>query len=147
MPDSTISPAGRTAFNATVHDTGQGRLAVRVLTGGLSFPGDEPLDMGGAGLGPGPYDLLCAALAACTTMTVRSYADQKGWPLTGIRVAVRHAKVPGQTPPDLFHRLIALEGSLDGAQRERLLQIAERCPVHRTLTAGSRITTEQEPAS
>ncbi len=145
MSDSIDTPGPEMIFAATVHDTGPGRLAVQVRTGGQSFPGDEPLGVGGTALGPSPYDLLCAALAECTTMTLRLYADQKSWPLTGVHVAVGHARTPGQAQPDLFHRLISLEGPLDSAQRDRLMQIAERCPVHRTLTAGSRVTTEQEP--
>ena len=126
---------------ATVRDTGPGRLAVEIATGGRSFPGDEPVTDGGTGLGPSPYDLLCAALAECTTLTLRLYADRKAWPLQAIEVAVEHAKEAAETPPDVFHRAIRLEGSLDGAQRDRLLQIAERCPVHRTLAAGARVVT------
>ncbi len=84
----------------------------------------------------------CARLwRECTTLTVRLYADHKAWPLEKIAVHVAHEKAPGATPPDLFHRVVTLTGPLDQDQRERLLQIAERCPVHRTLTAGARIAT------
>jgi putative redox protein len=127
--------------NAKVRDSGPGSLAAHIETGGVSFAGDEPVDVGGTGTGPGPYDLLCAALAECTALTVRLYADRKAWPLTAIEVGVRHEKTPEESPPDLFHRRIALEGPLDDEQRARLMQIAEHCPVHRTLVAGSRIET------
>jgi putative redox protein len=127
---------------ASVLDSGPGSLKVEIATGGQTFPGDEPVEAGGTGVGPGPYDLLASALATCTAMTVRLYADHKAWPLAHIAVTVEHAKEAGVTPPDVFHRSVTLTGPLDDEQRERLMQIAERCPVHRTLTAGSRIVTE-----
>ncbi len=128
--------------NAKVRDSGPGSFIAHIETGGLKFDGDEPVDLGGTGTGPGPYDLLCAALAECSALTVRLYADRKAWPLTGVEVGVRHEKTPDESPPDLFHRRIRLEGPLDDEQRARLMDIAERCPVHRTLTAGSRIETK-----
>ena len=90
-------------------------------------------------------DLLLAALGACTSMTLRLYAERKGWPLTRTRVAVRHDKITGQSPPDTFARQIGLEGPLDAKQTARLFEIADKCPVHRTLEGGSRITTEPFP--
>jgi putative redox protein len=126
---------------ATADNVAPGRLVTAIATGGQSFPADEPVAAGGTATGPGPFDLLCAALAACTAMTVRLYADHKAWPLEAIHVAVDHAKEADQTPPDVFHRAIRFDGPLDATQRERLFQIAERCPVHRTLTAGARIVT------
>jgi putative redox protein len=126
---------------ASVHDSGPGSLLVGIATGGQTFPGDEPVDAGGTGRGPSPYDLLSAALATCTTMTVRLYADHKVWLLEHIAVSVEHTKETGATPPDVFHRTVTLTGPLDDEQRARLLQIAERCPVHRTLTTGARIET------
>jgi uncharacterized OsmC-like protein len=116
-----------------------------VQAGGIRFLADEPVAVGGLGSGPGPYDLLCAALGACTSMTLRLYADQKQWPLQRIRVAVSHAKDKDQKPADLFRRSIMLEGPLDQAQRTRLMEIAGRCPVHRTLEAGSAIETAEIP--
>jgi putative redox protein len=127
--------------SAIVRDSGPGSLSVEVATAGQVFPGDEPIEAGGAGRGPSPYDLLCAALATCTTMTLRLYADRKSWPLAHVAVSVEHEKDPAATPPDMFHRIVTLSGDLDEDQRARLLQIAERCPVHRTLTGGSRIET------
>jgi putative redox protein len=126
---------------AAVRDSGPGNLLVEIVTGGQTFPGDEPVGAGGAGRGPGPYDLLCAALATCTTMTVRLYADHKGWPLEHVAVSVRHAKEKAVSPPDVFHRALSLIGALDEEQRARLIEIAEHCPVHRTLTVGARIET------
>jgi putative redox protein len=127
--------------HAAVRDNGPGRLVVEITAGGHTFKGDEPIGAGGTGSGPSPYDLLSAALATCTTMTVRLYADHKGWPLEDISVDVEHAKVSGASPPDVFQRTIVLTGPLDDEQRTRLLEIAERCPVHRTLTTGARIET------
>jgi putative redox protein len=74
-------------------------------------------------------------------MTARLYADRKGWPLKRTRVVVSHDKVDGQTPPDVFRREIAFEGPLDCEQVAKLFEIAEKCPVHRTLEAGSRVET------
>jgi putative redox protein len=126
---------------ATVRDSGPGDLLVEITAGGRTFSGDEPRAAGGQGRGPSPYDLLCAALGACTTMTVRLYADRKGWPLEHVAVSVAFEKETGADPPDLFRRTVTLAGPLGEDQRARLLQIAEHCPVHRTLTAGARVET------
>jgi putative redox protein len=114
---------------------------VEVRVGGLTFLADEPVEVGGAGAGPTPYDLVSTGLAACTAMTLRMYARQKGWPLEHVQVRVTHSKSQERTPPDLFRREILIEGALDPAQRQRLLEIAERCPVHKTLEGGSAIET------
>lgn len=118
-----------------VDERNEGGLRVHVHAGGLGFVADEPIEAGGLGSGPNPYDLLGAALGACIAMTLRVYAARKGWPLEGVHVAVRHEWRDG----DVFSRTVRLDGPLDDAQRERLLQIAARCPVHRTLTNGARI--------
>lgn len=127
--------------DVVTEETGEGRFQVAVRAGGLRFLADEPASVGGMGSGPTPYDLLSAALGACTTMTLRLYADQKGWPVTRVQTAVGHAREPGMEPTDLFTRRIAVEGALDAAQRARLLEIADRCPVHRTLEGGARVVT------
>jgi uncharacterized OsmC-like protein len=101
--------------------------------------------VGGLGSGPSPYELVSAGLGACTAMTLRLYAERKGWPLRRTRVAVRHDKIAGQTPPDLFARQIALEGPLEAEQTAKLFEIADKCPVHRTLEGGSRVTTAPFP--
>jgi putative redox protein len=126
---------------ATVRDSGPKSLKARIEVGGQSFIGDEPVAAGGTGLGPAPHDLLSAALAECTVLTLRLYADRKGWPLEAVEATVGHEVQADATPRDLFRRTVRLSGPLDEAQRTRLLEIAERCPVHRTLTAGSRIET------
>jgi putative redox protein len=130
----------------TVAETGVGRLQVEVSAAGASFLADEPLEAGGLGSGPNPYGLLCAALGACTSMTVRLYAERKGWPLRRVTVRVLHAR--GPDGHDRFAREVTLEGALDEAQRRRLLEVAERCPVHRTLEHGAEIFTvpAQPPA-
>ncbi|MEM1362435.1 MAG: bifunctional alpha/beta hydrolase/OsmC family protein [Pseudomonadota bacterium] len=110
---------------------------------------DEPLAYGGTDKGMSPYGFLAAGLGACTSMTIRMYARRKEWPLTGVSVDVTHNKVHAQDADetnqtdriDAFHREIRLDGDLDDEQRKRLLEIADRCPVHRTLEASSHITT------
>ena len=126
--------------SAQVTETRAGKFQDEVQAGGISFLADEPAGLGGLGTGPSPYDLLCAALGACTSMTVRLYADQKGWPLTRISVKVGNTPKTATTK-DKFLREITFEGALDETQRARLMQIAERCPVHRTLSEGSEIET------
>jgi putative redox protein len=119
-----------------VAETGRGKYQVEARVGGAAFLIDEPVSSGGLGAGPNPYNLLAAALGACTTMTIRLYAARKGWPLDRVETAVRHtrASLPAR---DLFDIDIALEGGLDGAQRARLLEIAQKCPVHLTLERGA----------
>lgn len=107
---------------------------------------DEPLAYGGTNRGMTPYGFLAAGLGACTAMTVRMYARRKGWPLDHIRVDVTQGKVHAQDAGnsetlDHFTRLIHLQGDLSAEQREKLRQIADKCPVHGTLTRGSKVTT------
>ncbi len=109
---------------------------------------DEPVAYGGTNNGMSPYGLLSAGLGACTSMTIRMYARRKGWPLDHVRVDVSHDKVHAQDADaanggkaDKFKRVIFLDGGLDGDQRARLLEIADRCPVHRTLERTSQIET------
>lgn len=126
-----------------VEERNEGGLRVRVSAGGIDFIADEPVSAGGLGSGPNPYDLLGAALGACAAMTLRLYAARKGWPLDGVRVAVRHERRDG----DLFVSEIRLDGALDETQRARLIEIAGRCPVHRTLEGGAQIETRAEALS
>jgi len=126
-----------------VEETGEGNFQVEVLAGGVRFLADEPVEVGGLGSGPTPYDLLCAALGACTAMTVRMYARRKGLPLRRVRVCVGHARTKGEDPPDGFLREVAVEGDLTDEQRSRLIEIAERCPVHASLKQGARVSTQQ----
>lgn len=115
---------------------------------------DEPVAFGGTDLGPSPYQYLAAGLGACTAMTIRMYARRKGWALVRVEVDVSHEKQhatdcdtceKGQKI-DTFTRIITLQGDLDADQREKLMAIADKCPVHRTLEAEGRIITQQAPA-
>jgi putative redox protein len=112
------------------------RFATRIDLPGSTLVADEPAGVGGAGAGPTPYQLLSAALAACTSMILRLYATRKGWPLPDFRVEVAHALVPGAPPRDRFTRRILFSAPVDGDTEARLLDMAERCPVHRTLAGG-----------
>jgi len=123
-----------------VRETGQGRFQVEIRAGGGRFVADEPVEVGGLSSGPTPYDLLGSALGACTAMTVRMYAERKGWPLTSTTVRVLHRRGGLQTR-DRFAREIVLEGALTSEQRRRLLEIANRCPVHQTLERGAEVIT------
>ncbi|NDR57186.1 bifunctional alpha/beta hydrolase/OsmC family protein [Aliiruegeria sabulilitoris] len=114
---------------------------------------DEPAAYGGTDRGMSPYGLLSAALASCTSMTIRMYARRKGWPLEHVSVEVTHDKVHAQdsdlTGPnriDRFERRVRLDGALDAEQRARLMDIADRCPVHKTLEAGAKVVTREVPA-
>jgi putative redox protein len=130
-----------TGDDAVATETRRGRFQVSLDVAGQTLLADEPASVGGLGSGPNPFQLLASALAACTTMTLRLYADQKGWPVTSIRTAAGHSRQPGATPVDLFTRRITIDGPLSQEQTDRLLEIADRCPVHRTLTAGARVDT------
>ena len=136
------------AVNAVlVEETGLGRFQVEARAGSATFLIDEPTTVGGLGSGPNPYDLLAAALGACTTMTLRLYANKKAWPLAKVRVSVVHNR-DALTARDAFEAQVTLEGDLDAAQRARLMQIAERCPVHLSLTRGADVHTSLiEPAA
>ena len=123
-----------------VQETGGGRFQVEVRAGGVSFLADEPTSVGGGGTGPNPYELLASGLGACTAMTLRLYAERKGWPLTRAVVRVLHLRA-SLADRDRFAREIALEGELDEDQRRRLLEIANRCPVHLTLERGADVIT------
>jgi putative redox protein len=122
-----------------VTDTGAGKFQVRAWTGSSVFLIDEPLVVGGLGSGPNPYDLLSAALGACTVMTMRLYANQKSFPLDRASVRVSHFR--DASGRDIFVRELLLEGALDSDQIQRIVSIAERCPVHRTLTRGADVQT------
>ncbi len=124
-----------------VAETGAGRFQVRIEAGGAVLLGDEPTSIGGMASGPTPYELVGAGLGACTVMTLRLYAERKGLPLERASVEVRHEKRTGETPPDVFERTLTLDGLLSEEQRARLFEIADKCPVHRTLEGGSQIVT------
>jgi putative redox protein len=126
----------------TVKSNSAGKFTQDVVAGAHGFTADEPESLGGLDDGPAPYDLLLASLGACTSMTLRMYADQKKWDLQDVSVTLTHEKVAGADNKkiDVIHRDIALTGNLDAAQRQRLLEIANKCPIHRTLESKPTIT-------
>ena len=120
---------------------GTGRYTTEIVAGSHRFLADEPKDLGGKDLGPTPMQLLSAALGACTVITLRMYADRKEWPLEEVTVQLSHEKRTfisegKRMRTDVFKRKLELVGALDAEQRERLVEIANRCPVHRTLVGG-----------
>jgi len=131
--------------------TRMGGFRTELRVAGHRMIADEPPSVGGSGAGPTPYDLLGAALAACTGMTLQMYLAHKKWPATEIDVTVRHDRVHAEDCADCettsgkidrFRRTLRVSGALDAAQRARLVEIAAKCPVHRTLNAEVRIETE-----
>lgn len=138
--------------SAVVHGSSKG-FAQQIAIGEHRLVADEPKAVGGTDTGPSPYDLLISALGACTSMTVSLYARRKQWPLDAVTVRLRHSKVQAadgvdgeakQAKVDRIERDIELHGELTAEQRQRLLDIANKCPVHRTLTSkidiSSRLT-------
>ncbi|KAA0893497.1 bifunctional alpha/beta hydrolase/OsmC family protein [Oryzomonas rubra] len=135
--------------------TGATGFRTELFANGFPLLADEPVEDGGGNVGPSPYDYLLVALGACTGMTLQVYARSKGWPLEEVVVRLSHRKVHAEDcrdcdekerRMDTFERELELHGGLDEAQRQRLLEIAGRCPVHRTLTAGVRVVTTLRPA-
>lgn len=133
-----------------VRETGVGRLQQEILAGTHRLLADEPVDVGGLDSGPGPYDLVLAGLGACTSMTLRLYAERKQLPLDRVTVRLSHSKIHAadcetcetkEGKIDRIDRIITLSGNLDEDQRKRLLEIADKCPVHRTLTSEIEIRT------
>jgi len=128
-------------------------FAQDVSAGGHRFVSDEPESAGGTDRGPSPYDLLLAALGSCTSMTIAMYARRKRWPLERVSVRLRHSRVhaedcavcdESEAKLTVIERDIDLVGALDDDKRARLLEIANRCPVHRTLTSRIDIRTRLE---
>jgi uncharacterized OsmC-like protein/alpha-beta hydrolase superfamily lysophospholipase len=138
----------------TVTETGEGRFTQAITASGHRLRADEPVGAGGNDAGPSPYDLLLAALGACTSMTLRMYAEQKKWPLERVTVRLQHEKIHAEDCRecetregriDRIEREIEVEGDLDETQRARLLEIANKCPVHRTLHSEVWIPTRLMP--
>jgi len=124
--------------NATVR-SGASKFEQHVTIGPHALRADAPKEHDGGDVGPEPHEFLLAALGSCTSISLQMYAARKAWPLTGVKVDVRLEKTADGT---VFHRSIELEGGLDGTQRERLLEIANKCPVHATLSGKIQIATK-----
>ena len=139
-----------------VRETRGGKFQQEILTGPHRLLADEPEKLGGLNSGPGPYDFLLAGLGACTAMTIRLYAEFKKIPLENISVRLNHEKkihtkdcedcADKVTKVDHIERAITLEGPLDAAQRAKLMEIADKCPVHQTLTSKIDIRSVERPA-
>ncbi len=136
--------SGPTPTVVTVEETLEGKFVQQMQSGPHLLVADEPEDLGGDSLGPGPYEYILMGLGACTAMTVRMYADRKEIPLDRVRVILSHQKVHAKDCEDCetqegkideIVRKVILEGQLTGEQRQKLLDIANRCPVHQTLTS------------
>lgn len=150
---SDAAPPPSPTAPVVVAETQQGRFLNHVVVGRHRWLADEPTSIGGFDAGPSPYDMLGAALGACTSMTLRMYAERKGLLLDRVMVEIAHDRVHstdagGDAGPsgqiDQFTRVLHIDGDLDDAVRERLVQIADMCPVHRTLERSSHIVTELE---
>lgn len=138
-----------------VEERGSGKFTQDVIAGKHRLTADEPQEAGGNDEGPGPYDYLLAALGACTSMTIRMYAARKQWPLSRVRVLLSHAKIHAADCADCetkvgmvdrIERAIVLEGPLSADQLAKLMEIADKCPVHRTLTSEISIVTRRVEA-
>jgi uncharacterized OsmC-like protein/alpha-beta hydrolase superfamily lysophospholipase len=151
----TMTEAEVEAGLVLVRETHGGKFQQEILTGPHRLLADEPVKLGGLDSGPGPYDFLLAGLGACTSMTIRLYADFKKIPLTNVSVRLQHGKIHAKdcetcetkvSMVDRIDRAITLEGPLDAEQRQRLMEIADKCPVHRTLKSEIDIRTVERPA-
>src|SRR5450756_171171 len=146
-PAADLAEAPR---NVVVRETRAGKFQQTVAVGPHRLLHDEPVAAGGDDTGPGPYDFVLAGLGACTSMTMRMYADRKSLPLQRVTVTLKHSKIYAQDCAecetkagmlDHIDRVIAIEGNLDAEQRQKLMEIADKCPVHRTLTSEIHIVT------
>ena len=141
---------GEAPRKVVVRETRNSKFQQTISTGPHLLTADEPVAAGGEDTGPGPYDFLLASLGACTSMTMRMYADRKSLPLERVTVTLKHQKIYAQDCAecetktgmlDQIDRVITMEGELDPEQRQKLMEIADKCPVHRTLTSEIRILT------
>lgn len=146
-------PADAEPRRVVVQETRDGKLQQQITVGPHRMLADEPASVGGADTGPNPYEFLLSGLGACTSMTMRMYADRKALPLDRVTVTLSHRKVHAKDCAecetkdgmlDHIERVIAIEGNLDAEQRQKLMEIADKCPVHRTLTSKIHITTHTD---
>jgi uncharacterized OsmC-like protein/alpha-beta hydrolase superfamily lysophospholipase len=158
LDDEAVASADAEIAEGTVavRETRNGQFQQEVAVGKHRFLADEPVQAGGTDTGPGPYDLLLAALGACTSMTIRLYADRKQIPLERTQVYLRHGKIYAtdcancetkEGKIDRIDREITFEGNLDAETRARLLEMADKCPVHRTLKSEVDIRTVEKPTT
>jgi putative redox protein len=142
--------SGEAPRNVVVRETRNGKFQQTVAIGPHRLLADEPVAAGGEDSGPGPYDFLLAGLGACTSMTMRLYAERKSLPLERVTVTLRHSKIHAEDCAecetktgmlDQIERVITIDGALDAEQRTKLMEIADKCPVHRTLTSEVHILT------
>jgi putative redox protein len=142
--------SGTAPRSVVVQETRNGKFQQTVVVGRHRMLADEPVAAGGENTGPGPYDFLLAGLGACTSMTMRLYAERKSLPLERVTVTLKHSKIHAEDCAecetkagmlDQIDRVIAMEGALDAEQRQKLMEIADKCPVHRTLTSEIHIVT------
>jgi putative redox protein len=142
--------SGEAPRNVVVRETRANKFQQTVSVGPHRLLADEPIAAGGEDTGPGPYDFVLAGLGACTSMTMRLYAERKSLPLERVTVTLKHSKIHAEDCADCetkagmldqIERVIAMEGALDAEQREKLMEIADKCPVHRTLTSEIHIVT------
>jgi uncharacterized OsmC-like protein/fermentation-respiration switch protein FrsA (DUF1100 family) len=144
--------SGKAPRNVVVRETRNSKFQQTVTTGPHHLLADEPVAAGGEDTGPGPYDFVLAGLGACTSMTMRMYAERKSLPLERVTVTLSHSKIHAEDCAecetrvgmlDQFDRTITMEGALDAEQRKKLMEIADKCPVHRTLTSEIHIVTRE----
>src|SRR5262245_8685549 len=153
VPAAVVSETG--PREVVVTETGEGKFQQAVVLGPHRLIADEPVSAGGLDTGPGPYDLLLASLGACTSMTLRLYAEHKKLPLERVSVTLSHQKIYAQDCEkcetkegkiDRIERAITMTGDLNDEQRARLMEIADKCPVHRTLHSEINIRTKEQRA-
>ena len=146
-----VADTSKAPRNVVVRETRSSKFQNTVAIGPHHMLADEPIAVGGEDSGPGPYDYVLAGFGACTSMTMRMYADRKSLPMERVTVTLSHSKIHAEDCAecetregmlDQFDRVIAIEGALDADQRKRLMEIADKCPVHRTLTSEVRILTK-----
>ncbi len=140
---------------SVVVEAGRLPYAQNISVGSHLLQGDEPVSAGGSDVGPNPYELLLAALGSCTSMTVRMYAERRQWPLEGVHIEMSYARVHAEdctacdkelTLVDGIEMELSFFGELSQSQRQRLMEIANKCPVHRTLESPIPIHARLAPA-
>lgn len=156
LPEAGDAPARDDAPTVHVSERGTGAYTVGIRTGRHGWLGDEPEAAGGDDMGPNPYQMLNAALGACTAMTLRMYAKRKNWPLENVHVTLAHEKVHARDCAecetrsgriDRIERTIRIDGEqLDAEQHQRLMEIADKCPIHRTLHSEVQVVTREQSA-